>query len=313
MSAESFQRRETQGTIVIGYVATECGMDALRLGIALARGRDIKLEIVMVAPAHNSFSGTYPHDRGYESILEEQIARWLEEALSRVPESIKCTARIVPGESEASALNATAVELNADLLVVGARKGGIFGRFQMGAAVNMLLHSAAVPVALAPRGYQYPGPISRVTTCFGPRPGTSDVIAIGIDRAQRREVPLRLVSLVLSKESDMQGLGTDVPSAVDAYANRRLGTAAKNLVATGYASTTVASGKDVESALSSLDWQEGEIAVVGSSRMAVPGRLFLGSTAARMLRTIPVPMVVVPAGYMRTDDESSKTAQGGGE
>lgn len=35
MSAESFQRRETQGTIVIGYVATECGMDALRLGIAL--------------------------------------------------------------------------------------------------------------------------------------------------------------------------------------------------------------------------------------------------------------------------------------
>ena len=36
------------------------------------------------------------------------------------------------------------------------------------------------------------------------------------------------------------------------------------------------------------------LAVVGSSRLAEPRRLFLGSTAAKMLHELPVPMVVVP-------------------
>ena len=38
-----------------------------------------------------------------------------------------------------------------------------------------------------------------------------------------------------------------------------------------------------------------EIVFVGSSRLASPSRLFLGSTANRMLRTLPVPLIVVPA------------------
>lgn len=311
MSASDFPRRGASGAILVGYVATDYGMDALRLGIALAKERNVRLEIVMVAPAQNSFSGVYPHDRGYDSILEEQIAGWLEDALAEVPEGIKATARIVPGDSEAAALSATAQELGADILVVGARKGGILGRFKMGSAVNALLHSAPVPVALAPRGYSHPGPISRITTFFGPRQGTSDVIAIGLDRARRRGVSLRLVSLVLSGESDMQGVGTDVPSAVRAYANRRLGDVAQHTLDAGHATTEVASGKDVAEALEKLDWDHGELAVVGSSRMAVPGRLFLGTTASRMLRLIPVPMLVVPAGYMQAGEDENLIPKGG--
>ncbi|AJI78269.1 universal stress protein [Corynebacterium sp. HMSC05E07] len=311
MSPASFPHRGASGCIVIGYVATDFGKDALQLGIALAKERNVRLEIVMVAPAQNSFSGVYPHDRGYGSILEEQIAGWLEEALAAVPEGIDATARIVPGESEASALSETAEKLGADLLVVGARKGGLFGRFQMGAAVNVLLHSAPVPVALAPRGFSHPGPIGRITTFFGPRQGTSDVIAIGLDRAHRRGIPLRLVSLVLNGESDMQGLGTDVPSALNAYANRKLADSAQHMLDAGHATTEVASGKDVAAALEKLDWEDGEIAVVGSSRMAVPGRLFLGTTASRMLRLIPVPMVVVPAGYMQAGEENNLLPKGG--
>jgi nucleotide-binding universal stress UspA family protein len=34
--------------------------------------------------------------------------------------------------------------------------------------------------------------------------------------------------------------------------------------------------------------------LVGSSRLATPKHLFLGSTAAKMLRELPVPMIVVP-------------------
>ena len=60
-----------------------------------------------------------------------------------------------------------------------------------------------------------------------------------------------------------------------------------------------------------LEWDHGELAVVGSSRMAVPGRLFLGTTASRMLRLIPVPMLVVPAGYMQAGEDENLIPKGG--
>ena len=60
------------------------------------------------------------------------------------------------------------------------------------------------------------------------------------------------------------------------------------------AEVVVASGESIEDAVSHLDWQGGEIVLVGSSRLAQPRRLFLGSTAAKMLKEITVPVIVVP-------------------
>ena len=51
-----------------------------------------------------------------------------------------------------------------------------------------------------------------------------------------------------------------------------------------------------------LAWLPGELLLVGSSRLAQPRRLFLGSTAAKMLDVIPVPMIVVPR--TRLDDSA---------
>jgi Universal stress protein family len=39
---------------------------------------------------------------------------------------------------------------------------------------------------------------------------------------------------------------------------------------------------------------DGDLIMVGSSRLSAPKRLFLGSTSAKMLRVLDVPMVVVP-------------------
>jgi nucleotide-binding universal stress UspA family protein len=60
------------------------------------------------------------------------------------------------------------------------------------------------------------------------------------------------------------------------------------------ASVETATGSTIEDAVQALDWHRGELVLVGSSRLAAPRRLFLGSTAAKMLRELPVPMIVVP-------------------
>ena len=64
----------------------------------------------------------------------------------------------------------------------------------------------------------------------------------------------------------------------------------------GKTQSDIATGKTVEDAAASLDWEPGDLLYVGSSRLAQPFHLFLGSTAAKMLRVLAVPMIVVPRG-----------------
>ena len=66
---------------------------------------------------------------------------------------------------------------------------------------------------------------------------------------------------------------------------------------------TVVDGPTVEAAVNKLDWhRDGDLIMVGSSRLAQPRRLFLGSTAAKMLRVLQVPMAVVPNEEVVVDD-----------
>ena len=51
-----------------------------------------------------------------------------------------------------------------------------------------------------------------------------------------------------------------------------------------------------------VEWHDGDIIMVGSSRLSAPRRLFLGSTAAKMLRVLDVPMVVVPRDQVGDED-----------
>jgi nucleotide-binding universal stress UspA family protein len=50
----------------------------------------------------------------------------------------------------------------------------------------------------------------------------------------------------------------------------------------------------IEAAVEGLDWEDGNLLMLGSSRLAPPRRLFVGPTAARILRVLQVPIVVTP-------------------
>ena len=50
------------------------------------------------------------------------------------------------------------------------------------------------------------------------------------------------------------------------------------------------------SAIGSVEWTPTDLLVVGSSRIGHVARVFLGSTATKILRHTPVPVLVVPTG-----------------
>ena len=243
-------------------------------------------------------NSTVPTDTGYERYLKGQSREWLAEASESLDDDdeVVQSLHVRYAESFAEGLITAAHEFGASLIVVGAARGGLLGRSRIGSVGNELLHSSDVPVALAPVGSRdvpVTQGVTRVTAAIGTRPGADALLEASVRLARTTHAPLRLVSLV----------PIDLPAGLDeglveltgtVHADEVLHTARRELPASIDATAIAATGATIEEAVRGLDWHDGELVLVGSSRLAAPRHLFLGSTAAKMLRELPVPMIVVP-------------------
>ncbi|WP_159700238.1 universal stress protein [Arthrobacter sp. 18067] len=286
---------------VVGYTANARGHDAVHLAVALARNHDVSLDLVLVIPEDSPFNAVYPPEAGYNDILNEQAQRWLDEGLALVPDDVTARAHIRRGDSEAQTLIDAAVEFDAAALVIGATNSGLFKRFTIGSVAGSLLHSSPVPVALAPQGYHRTEPITRLSCGFGTRPGADELLDVAVESARDRALPLRLVSLLALDGGNSPGLA----DAAWVHAADRLAAVGSSVEADDSAAgvpepeIVVAQGRTIEEAVDRLDWEDGEILLIGSSRLAQQRATFLGTTANRILRALPVPMIVVPRDYTR--------------
>lgn len=303
---------------VVGYSANARGRDAVNLAVSLARGRGAGLDLVVAIPEPGPFNAAHAPAAGYDSYLHQQAGEWLEEALALVPADVPAAAHVRSGESDAQTLIEACDEFQADMLIIGATSSGLFKRFTIGSVASALLHAATVPVALAPHGYHRREALTRVSCGLGDRPGAEELLDYAVSMAVNREVPLRVVSLLTLDEGD----SADAATAANAYATRHLAAAlpadaagAAGSAASapdGRADVVVAQGRDVEEAVDRLDWEDGEVLLIGSSRLARSRSIFLGSTANRILRALPVPMIVVPSDYelkTRTHSTSNDTSR----
>lgn len=293
---------------VVGYSANARGGDAVNLAVALARRQGASLDLVMVMPEDSPYNGVYPPVAGFGDILAAQVSQWLDEGLALIPDDVSARAHIRCGESEAEALIAAATELGAALLVIGASSTGLFKRFTIGSVASSLLHASTLPVVLAPSGYSRTKPITRLTCALGTRAGAEDVLRTGIAMAKRRDLPLRLVSLV--------ALGQDSSGATVEEAETHLRAVAEASQGVGVdafdkldVDVVVGHGRTIEDAVDALDWKKGEILLIGSSRLAQNNSIFLGATANRILRALPVPMIVVPRNYVPQSEALFSTGQ----
>ncbi|WP_341933649.1 universal stress protein [Microbacterium sp. LWO14-1.2] len=283
------------GSIVVGYTATDAGADAAALGARLARSLGAVLRLVIVLPSEGTRNAAVAPERAYEDHLRRQATQWLEEAVTGLPQELVRTGHVRFGESFAEGLIAAGEEFGARLIVVGAANGSLFGRHRLGSVASELLHSSTIPVALAPAGTSTEDDhvLPRVTVAVGTRPGAENLLDEAATVAADAHVGLRLVSLVPFDVPP--GLDTgSIRIAGDEHSREVLAVASTLLPDTLDATVEEAPGDTVEDAVAHLSWLPGEVILVGSSRLAQPRRLFLGSTAAKMLHELPVPMIVVP-------------------
>ncbi|MBD8053759.1 universal stress protein [Rhodococcus ruber] len=286
--------------LVVGYLATPSGADGLALGVQLARSLGAELDICMVLPPDRPVPSRVPAEPGYEDVLAGTGEAWLAQAAATVPDDVRAHTHLSFHDSFAQGLLDELARLGARAVVLGAAGDGLLGRHSIGTVSSELLHSAPVPLALAPRGFRHSAAphVREVTCALGTRTGADVLLRTAVRACERMRTPLRLVSLVAL---DPQGLGRDARKSHElalesarAHARTLLDTARAELPGDYPVRSLVADGDTVESAVAKLEWHDGDVVMVGSSRLAQPHRLFLGSTAAKMLRVVPVPMIVVP-------------------
>ena len=66
----------------------------------------------------------------------------------------------------------------------------------------------------------------------------------------------------------------------------------------------IVDGRDWSEVLERVGWDEGDVLVIGSSPQGLVARVFLGSTATRILRHSPVPVVLLPGAAVRGTEKS---------
>ncbi len=291
--------------LVVGYLATPGGADALALGVRFARTIGAELHVCLILPP-----GKLPALGGspgsYDQLVAERADAWLAEALATVPDDVVAHAHRYFSESFAEGLISEVVRLQADALVVGGSGGGLAGSHSLGSVVNELLYCAPVPVVIAPRGARDSGidRIREITCAVGERAGADLLLQTAVRLCAAAGTPLRLVSLVALDPlfGSLRGDGDAVRDHAMAHAHETLRTAKSELPEGFPVTATVVDGNTVEDAVRKLDWKDGDVIMVGSSRLSAPRRLFLGSTAAKMLRVLDVPMVVVPRDQLSEED-----------
>lgn len=284
------------GSVVVGYTATDAGADAAALGAHLARSLEARVHLVLVLPSEGTRSAAVPPARAFEDVLRTQGKKWLADAMATLPQDLTRSGHVRFAESFSEGLVAAGEEFGARVIVAGSVRGGMFGRYRLGSVANELVHSSPIPVALAPAGFseQDDHALSRITVAVGTRAGADILVEQAAALSAHADVPLRLVSLVSFDVPAGMATAT-IRAAGEEHAASALSDARKSVPADIVAETDQVTGGSVEEAVATLSWLPGEVILVGSSRLAQPRRLFLGSTAAKMLHELPVPMIVVPS------------------
>lgn len=269
---------------VVGYTQDGRGQDALNLATSLALTQGAEVDLVTVVDRLGSGAQR-------ENVLERALDQAANDARGS---GVGVTTLVKLADSFAEGLIEVAEERKAGLIVVGATKNEMLRRFTVGSVANALLHASPVPVGLATRGYLHRSEMTRISVGVGTRAGSDALIDVAVETAARRGLPLRFISLV-GLDADSYDAGAYKQAARHIEMVRDW--AVKNLPEDHVVETEVVRGDSVEDAIDQLDWESGEFLVLGSSRLAQGRRIFMGGTANKILRALPVPMVVVPRDY----------------
>jgi nucleotide-binding universal stress UspA family protein len=293
------------------------GRDALGLGRMLAQTGDVTLTVCVVVPRTWDYPSPARVDAEYAAFLNQYAEDAIAEAREFLGDSVQAEYTTSSVSSASEGLIATATEAGAALIALGSARHGPVGRITVGGIANEMLHISPVPVAISPRGYRPSSGarLRRVTCAFSGSTQSRSAFDAAVQLSRRHAVPLRLTTIVIrDRQMYPSQVGYDAERLVVEQWRAQAREAQEKALATlpndVSVETDILDGRDWEDALDSLPWEDGEMLVVGSSRLGPVAKVFLGSSATKIIRSSPVPVLVVPRSADVRLQDSAPNARG---
>jgi nucleotide-binding universal stress UspA family protein len=289
-------------TIIAGCSANHRGMEPLHLAAQLARCTGARIIAVAIVE-HPWPLKADAVEAEYLNYLGIQAKQALKQMADQLPADLDVWQLVHHARSIPEGLTELAAEMSADVVVVGSSSTGLLGRIALGSVTDRLVHTAAVPVAIAPRGYPaHAGRIKRLTVAYGGQADAVGLVATSAELAQRWSAQLRIASFTVRPVTMFSG--SIEPSAEDLVVKQWALRTQEDIVAqleqvrsgidTVVAEVVIGAGPTWRDAVDAVEWESGDILVLGSGAAGPAAQVFLGSAAARILRHSPVATMIVP-------------------
>lgn len=286
-------------TVLVAYAPDKGGRAALTLGAALAqaRGEDVELVHVSVRTWHAAPGNVDGEFRQWAAESADEATRQGVAELAVLAPDVTVRTHHVEARSIAGAILDAVARFTPCVVVLGSGHDGALGQITLGATANRIAHSSTVPVVVAPRGYR-PEPLRRVVAAWSE---ADDARLLGEVAAFARAGGLDVSAVTFGRFAGSMyppEVGLDAEDdVVTAWSERALGALGHAAAAAGLdptADVALAVGPDWRAAVDAVEWESGDLLAVGSHGGDVVRRVFLGSSAARIVRHSPVPVLVLP-------------------
>lgn len=288
-------------TIIAGFSSSRHGAAPVELAAQISRtnGEPIIAASVIERrlPAHVD-----PVEDEYADHLTVHAERALHGAIGGLQAGVGVSVEVHQARSVPDGLMALAAERSASVVTVGSSSSGLLGRVALGGVTDRLVHTAEVPVAIAPRAYR-PGavPVTRLTVAYGGKADANGLIAAAAALAGQWRVSLRVVSFAVRDVAAFAGKinSHDAEQLVlRRWWARTRASIDGQLDGAGIAlavdDLAVGVGSDWRAAVENVQWRPGDLLLLGSGAAGQLQHVFLGSAAARIIRASPVPVMIMP-------------------
>lgn len=289
-------------SIIVGFGSDTHSTAPLDLAADLAHTTGD--EIVVVSVVQDSWASLHDHagvDDEWRLQVRAQATESLEQARRHL-DGHRIVTRVRTARSVPQSLLDETRQTHARLLVTGSASHSALGRIAFGSTNDRLVHSADRPVAIAPRGYRrHLGGISRLVVAVDPSVEDEALAAPVADLAGWLGVPVEIVTFAVrsgSRSAFATFASLEVARAWREMVGdhqRRLADRVRELApGTEVSTVQVSTGERWSLALEAYGWRAGDLLAIGSSRHGPVARVFIGSTATRIVSHSPVPVVLLP-------------------
>ncbi len=289
-------------SILVGVNPGQRSASVLHLAAMLARS--IGTDLIVAAVLPQSWSPLrHNADGEWRTYMSDSADIVLDHAASVIV-GVKATFVQHTARSAHRGLLELVEEHKPDLVVVGSSSAGAIGQIALGSTNDALLHASPVPVAIAPRGFRAAdtATVTRITAAYGGTDAAADVVLGAAGVAQSIGASLRVASFAVTRGSVTAGVGLEAEQDVADEWARTIEDHVRSLLAEVTAlprvpeldGAVVGMGDTWAHALEDVEWDAGDVLVVGSSTLGPLARVFIGSHATKVVRNSPVPAIIVP-------------------